>query len=29
VEIETEGDDEVAALEAVERLFADKFGEGE
>jgi phosphocarrier protein len=29
VEIEAEGEDEVAALAAVEKLFADKFGEGE
>jgi phosphocarrier protein len=29
VELETDGADEVEALEAIERLFADKFGEGE
>ena len=29
VELETEGEDEAAAFEAIERLFADKFGEGE
>jgi phosphocarrier protein HPr len=29
VEIETDGPDEAAALEAIEKLFADKFGEGE
>lgn len=29
VELEADGEDEAAALEAVERLFADKFGEGE
>jgi phosphocarrier protein len=29
VEIETEGPDADAALEAIEKLFADKFGEGE
>ncbi len=28
VEIETDGPDEVAAIEAIEKLFADKFGEG-
>ena len=29
VELEAEGEDEAAALDALERLFADKFGEGE
>jgi phosphocarrier protein HPr len=29
VELETDGADEVAALEAIDKLFADKFGEGE
>ena len=29
VELEAEGEDEGAALEAMEKLFADKFGEGE
>ena len=29
VELDAEGEDEAAALEAVEKLFADKFGEGE
>ena len=29
VELETEGEDEAAAFEAIEQLFADKFGEGE
>ena len=29
VELETDGADEAEAMEAVERLFADKFGEGE
>ena len=29
VELETDGADEVAAMDAVERLFADKFGETE
>jgi len=29
VEVEAEGADEAAALAAVEKLFADKFGEGE
>jgi len=29
VELETEGEDEAAAFEAIEGLFADKFGEGE
>ena len=29
VEIETEGPDEAEALDAVEKLFVDKFGEGE
>jgi phosphocarrier protein len=29
VEIEAEGADEAAALAAIEKLFADKFGEGE
>ena len=29
VELETDGADEAEALEAVARLFADKFGEGE
>jgi len=28
VEIETDGPDEVAAIDAIEKLFADKFGEG-
>ena len=29
VELDAEGEDEAAALDAVEKLFADKFGEGE
>ncbi len=29
VEIETEGPDEARAIDAIEKLFADKFGEGE
>ena len=29
VELETDGADESEAMEAVARLFADKFGEGE
>jgi phosphocarrier protein len=29
VELETDGADEGDAMEAIERLFADKFGEGE
>ena len=29
VELEAEGEDEAAALDAIEALFADKFGEGE
>ena len=29
VELEADGEDEVAALDALEGLFADKFGEGE
>ena len=29
VELETDGPDEVAAIEAIEALFRDKFGEGE
>jgi phosphocarrier protein HPr len=29
VELEADGEDEAAALDALERLFADKFGEGE
>jgi phosphocarrier protein len=29
VELEAEGEDEAAALDALEKLFADKFGEGE
>ena len=29
VEIETEGADETRAIDAIEKLFADKFGEGE
>jgi phosphocarrier protein len=29
VDVETEGGDEVAAMEAIERLFAERFGEGE
>ena len=29
VEIDTEGPDELEAADAVEKLFADKFGEGE
>jgi len=29
VELETEGPDEVQAIDTIERLFADKFGEGE
>jgi phosphocarrier protein len=29
VELETNGEDEVAALEAIEKLFADRFGEGQ
>ena len=28
VEIETEGEDEQAAMDTIEKLFADKFGEG-
>ncbi len=28
VEVEAEGEDEQAAVEALEKLFADKFGEG-
>ena len=28
VEIETEGEDEQAAMDTLEKLFADKFGEG-
>ena len=27
--LETDGEDEAAAMDAVEKLFADKFGEGE
>jgi len=29
VELEAEGEDEASALQEIERLFADKFGEGE
>jgi phosphocarrier protein HPr len=29
VELETDGADEAEAMDAIERLFADKFGEGE
>ena len=29
VELETDGPDEVAAIDAIESLFRDKFGEGE
>ena len=29
IEIETDGADEIAAIDAIEKLFADKFGEGE
>ena len=29
IEIETEGADELAAIDTIEKLFADKFGEGE
>src|SRR5258706_545464 len=29
IELETDGVDEVAAIDAIEKLFADKFGEGE
>ena len=29
VELETDGEDEALAMEEIERLFADKFGEGE
>jgi phosphocarrier protein len=29
VELETEGPDEAEAMAALEKLFADKFGEGE
>ena len=29
VELETDGADELAAMDAIEKLFADKFGEGE
>jgi len=29
VELETDGADEAAAMEAIEKLFADKFGESE
>ena len=29
LELEVEGEDEAAAAEALEKLFADKFGEGE
>jgi len=29
VELEADGADEAAAMEAIEKLFADKFGEGE
>ena len=29
VEIEADGEDEAAALDSLEKLFADKFGEGE
>jgi phosphocarrier protein len=29
VELETDGPDEVAAIDAIEALFRDKFGEGE
>jgi phosphocarrier protein HPr len=29
VELEADGEDEATALESIEKLFADKFGEGE
>jgi phosphocarrier protein HPr len=29
IELETDGTDEAAAIDAIEKLFADKFGEGE
>jgi phosphocarrier protein len=29
IELETDGADEIAAIDAIEKLFADKFGEGE
>ena len=29
IELETSGEDEVAAFAAIEKLFADKFGEGQ
>jgi len=29
VELETDGADEAEAMDAIEKLFADKFGEGE
>ena len=29
IELETDGPDEVQAIDAIEKLFADKFGEGE
>ena len=29
VELETSGEDEQAAIDAIERLFADRFGEGQ
>ena len=29
VELEAEGEDEARAMEAIEKLFADRFGEGE
>ena len=29
VELETDGADEIDAMAAIEKLFADKFGEGE
>ena len=29
IEVETDGEDEIPAMEAIERLIADKFGEGE
>jgi phosphocarrier protein len=29
VELEADGEDEASAMEALEKLFADKFGEGE
>ncbi|MGZ5031713.1 MAG: HPr family phosphocarrier protein [Usitatibacter sp.] len=29
IELETDGDDEAAAMEAIQKLFVDKFGEGE